>query len=205
MGYFDSTGRFRQLGEVAGLTLAEAKKIQYDAADHGREVKLATGNVYRYSHGNALTPDDLFVIRPNGAGGRLLLALGEIADLPMPFTAATADAAVLATLPAGFAFLLQRGYWEITADMSGGSSSTIGLSSSQAPHTTRGDLLGGAAGDAAAALTAAIGRTVGTVGADVAAGVLLRAGATVRFDRITSAFTSGAGIAHLVGTVVASP
>lgn len=206
MGYFEaSTGRYRQVGEVAGLTLAQVKSIQFDAFDHGRELKLAGGNVYRYVHGNTLAADDIFVIKPNTGGGRLLLAQGQVADLSLPFTFATADAAALATLPAGFALLVQRGYWEITADLTGGASSAIGLSSSQAPHNTKGDILGGAGGDVAASLTAAIGRTLGTVGADVAGGILLKAAATIRFDRITSAFTAGGGNAHVVASVIASP
>lgn len=130
------------------------------------------------------------------------LAPGTTVDLPFAIGFGTADAAVLGTMPTGSALLVIRGYWEISADWTGGSSSAIGLSSSQTGLTTKGDLLGGASGDVAAALTAALSKTPGTIGADVAAGIILKAGSTVRFDRITSAFTAGAGYAHLVGIVL---
>ncbi len=121
-----------------------------------------------------------------------------------------ADAAVLLTVPTGCLLYVARGYWEITADWTGGSSSAIGLSSSQTvgiDHSTKGDLLGGSAGNVAAALTATIGTSEGTIGTDMAAGpgVILRAASTVRFDRITSAFTAGTGNAHLVCTVLKNP
>ena len=128
------------------------------------------------------------------------LAAGSVVDLPFAVGFATADAAVLGTMPAGAKLLLVRGYWEVTADWTGGASSAIGLSSSQVGNTTKGDLLGGAAGDLAAGLT--IGVRAGTIGADIAGGVILLAGATVRFDRIVSNFATGAGYAHLVGIVL---
>ncbi|WP_196302696.1 hypothetical protein, partial [Streptococcus pneumoniae] len=82
-----------------------------------------------------------------------------LVDLPFPIGFATADAAVLGTMPAASSLLVIRGYWEISADWTGGTASAIGLSSSQTAHSTKGDLLGGAAGDVAAALTAALSKT----------------------------------------------
>lgn len=126
-------------------------------------------------------------------------------NLKLPFTFATADAAVLYTVPTGMILLLTHVFWEITADLTGGASSAIGVSSSAAPHTTKGDLLGGAAGDVAAALTAAIGFTQGTIGVSFSAApklVVLPASATIRFDAITSAFTAGAGNVRAVGVLL---
>ena len=150
---------------------------------------------------SALTGDDLFVVTPTNAAGRWLRKVGTV-DLKMAIASGTADAAVLATVPARARFLLRRGCWEITADFTGGNSSAIGASSNGTGYTTKGDLHGGSSGDVAASLTAGV--RAGTIGADVAAGVLLVAGDTVHFDRITSAFTAGSGFLHLVGELVAN-
>lgn len=189
-------------------TLTELKAIVAGDSDRtsGNEIRVsADGSLFYWHATSTLTGDDIFVVTPADApaAGRWLRAPGAMVDLSLPFTFNTADAAVLATLPTGARLLVVRGYWEIAADMTGGTSSTIGLSSGQSPHNTKGDLLGGGSGDAAASLTAGV-RT-GTIGADVAAGALLIAAATIRFDRITSAFTAGSGNAHLVGMLLANP
>ena len=96
---------------------------------------------------------------------------------------------------------MQGGYWEVTTGFTGGSSSAIGLNSSQSGHTTAGDVLGGSGGDVTALLGTA-GIKEATIGADVAAGLVLRAAETIKFNRITSNFTAGAGYAHVVGFLV---
>lgn len=105
----------------------------------------------------------------------------------------TADAAVLFTVPAGHNLRVNRAWWNVQTGFSGGSSSAIGISSSNAAYATKGDLLGGASGDVAASLVA--GQKGGTVGAKVSGNqvVVLVPGDTVKFDRVTSAFTAGAG------------
>lgn len=114
----------------------------------------------------------------------------------------TADAAVLLTVPTGKRLLLERIFWEVITGFSGGSSSAIGLSSSQTGYTTKGDLLGGASGDVAATLVAGV--KGGTLGADFGSNgiILLEPASTIRFDRITSVFTAGAGYVHVCGRVV---
>lgn len=114
----------------------------------------------------------------------------------LPVTFATADAAVLFTLPTGYRAIVGRCLWEVTTAFTGGTSSAIGLSSSNASYTTKGDLLGGASGDVLAGLTTGF---KGTTGAKLATQglVVLAAGDTIRFDRITSVFTAGAGLAHV--------
>lgn len=186
------------------LTLALIKAL--DVTEHlpGETFVVGT-NRYYYHPTSVLTADDIFVIAPTTGAGRYLLAPGFNFDLSLAIAFGTADAAVLATMPTNSFALLGRNYWEITADWTGGSSSAIGLSTSQAPGTTKGDLLGGASGDVAATLVASGGRLLGTVGADVASGILLKGAATVRFDRITSAFTAGTGFAHVVGQMLANP
>lgn len=185
-------------------TLTTLKALDVTEHNDG-EVFLVGSNRYQYFKTSVLAGDDIFVIAPTTGSGRYVLAQGFPFDLALAIAFGTADAAVLATLPAGCYLLGGRSYWEVTVDWAGGASSAIGLSSSQAPATTKGDLLGGSGGDVAATLVASGGRLLGTVGADVAAGILLKPAATVRFDRITSAFTSGTGFAHLVGQVLANP
>ena len=113
---------------------------------------------------------------------------------------ATADAAPLWTVPDGVKLAIERLWWEVTADFTGGTSSAIGVSASVAPHTTKGDLLGGAAGDVAATLVASAGQIGGTIGVSYGTNgvVVLGAGAVIRFDRITSAFTAGSGFVHVL-------
>lgn len=117
-----------------------------------------------------------------------------VVTIPVDFN--KADAAVLFTIPAGYRCQVGRAFWEVTTPWTGGASSAIGVSSSNANANTKGDILGGAAGDVAAGLTAGF---KGTVGAKIAALglVVLVAGDTIRFDRIASAFTAGAGFLHL--------
>lgn len=132
-------------------------------------------------------------------------AVPGFVNLKLPIAAATADAEVLYTTPKGLILILEKIWWQMTADWTGGSSSAIGVSASAAPHTTKGDLLGGGSGDVAAALTAAIGHTQGTIGVSFSAApaiVILPAETSLRFDRITSAFTAGAGFVRAVGRFV---
>jgi hypothetical protein len=154
-----------------------------------------------YSPASSLTADDQLVVRPNDRTtlqtGRWLAKPGQIVDLEFNITHETADAATLYTVPVGCYLRVQRGYWEVTTDLTGGSSSAIGLSSDQSPYTTKGDLHGGSGGDVAATLVAG-DYILGTIGTDIAAGVILTPGKLVRFDRITSAFAAGAGKAHLI-------
>lgn len=195
-------------------TLTKLKTIPTGDHQRGEVIQLSDGRQFYFARDSVETADDIFIVKPNDvtpvasgsvaipAVGRFYLAEGAV-DLSLPIGFGTADAAILATLPTGFSLLVQRGYWEVTTAFTGGTSSAIGLSSSGTGYTTKGDLLGGASGDVLASLT--VGTRPGTVGADIAAGVILNAGDTIRFDRVTSAFTAGAGFAHLVGVLLKSP
>jgi len=128
------------------------------------------------------------------------------AHLKLPFTFATADAGVLFTVPTltngAAAIKLDSLFWEITTSMTGGATPAIGVSSSNAKYSTKGDLLGGASGDLTASLVSTNTYVPGTLGAKFAAAattgkVFLVAGDTLRFDRIASAFTAGAGYVHV--------
>lgn len=210
MGYHDDNGVWRDLSESYGLTVAQLKLLDVTNHQQGERVQLddtRNRNFYIYDATSVLTGDDLFVIAPgDGQPGRYLLAPGCHFDLALPIDFSLADAAALATTP-DTAFLAQlgRSYWEITANWTGGTSSTIGISTDTAPDDTQGDLLGGASGDVAATLVAAGGNLLGTIGANVAAGILLKGDVAIRYDEITSAFTAGTGYAHIVGLMVANP
>lgn len=139
-------------------------------------------------------------------------AIADIGAFPfhlkLPVAFGTADAAILFTVPTGMKIEIHKAYWEPTTSFTGGSSSAIGLSSSNAAYTTKGDILGGAAGDVAAGLVSTGSAYKGVIGAKMAgptsgaAILLLVAADTIRFDRITSAFTAGAGFAHITGAML---
>jgi len=135
------------------------------------------------------------VVTPSAGSGAWLRA-DKVVDLKIPVDFNATDAQVLFTVPTGFRLRPTRPFIEVTTPWTGGASSAIGLSSSNAAYNTKGDLLGGASGDVLAGLTNGMR---GTIGAKVASLglVVLVATDTVRFDRITSAFTAGVGIVHL--------
>lgn len=118
--------------------------------------------------------------------------------LTIPFAFGQADASVIFTVPAGYRMQVVDAAWEPLVSFAGGASSAIGLKSSNAGYATAGDLLGGAAGDVAAGLTAVAATPLKrTIGAKIAAGVWLIAGDTIIYNKITSAFTSGNGNIHI--------
>jgi hypothetical protein len=190
---------------VATLTALKALSNP-EAMVHGNEVLVdADGSRWSFHATSTLTGNDILVATPSSSAyasaGRWLRCCGAV-DLKLAIGYGTADAAVLLTMPTGARMIVRRCYWEVTTDFTGGSSSAIGLSG-PSPHNTKGDLLGGSGGDVAATLVAGV--ALGTIGADTAAGVLLKAADTVKFDRVTSAFTAGAGYAHVVGDLVLNP
>ena len=141
-------------------------------------------------------PSDVLITDP----GRWIRCATSI-DLKLAIASSTVDGATLFTCPAGFRLRLISSFWEATTAFTGGASSSIGLSSSNAFLSAKGDVLGSAAGDVAAEL--ATGAFGGTLGTRMSSGrAVLKAEDTIRFDRIVSAFTSGSGFAHVVVQVV---
>lgn len=159
---------------------------------------LSDDSLWQFDSASALSGDDVLVAAPAAGTGAWLRAPGG-ALLSLPFTFATADAAVLLTVPTGCVLRVHEFAWKITADMTGGAASAIGVSSSNhTGNTTKGDLLGGATGDVAATLVASSGEfamgTIGTTFTTIAnRRPLWKPTDTIRFDRITSAFTAGSG------------
>ena len=140
------------------------------------------------------------VVAPDAGTGRWV-RVGKSIVLKLPIDYTLADAAALLTVPEQMALrLVGMPFWEITTGFTGGTASAIGVSSDSIA-TTKGDLLGGAAGQ----LTAVIGTAgvkPGTIGplidtpAEVQAFVLI-AGKIIRFDRIASVYTAGVGFVHI--------
>lgn len=194
--------------DIADLATLKAEESDRRAPGRIESVRAMQGRRFYWHPTSLLTGDDQLVVRPTDVAadkaGRWLALPGQIVDLEFAFTYETADGATLYTLPTSSALLVQRGYWEITTACTGGSSSAIGLDSDQTGFTTPGDLLGGASGDVEATLVTG-DYILGTVGAKQATGILLVGGKVVRYQRITSAFTAGAGKAHLVGALLANP
>lgn len=144
------------------------------------------------------------VVTPTAAPGGVFLRMDKLVDLKMAVGFATADAAVLFTVPTGFKLRIQRAFWEVTTGWTGGSSSSIGMSSSNAAYSTKGDLEGASGGDLAAVLVTSGSPYVGAAGAKTAgaAPVVLVAGDTIKFNQVVSTFTAGAGFAHVLCEMV---
>lgn len=203
---------------IDGTAATATTRPRYMTVPQGREerVRSLNGRLFAWHPTSTVTADDQLVIIPDdrnvlvdtalsaSLAGRWLAVPGQMVDLALACDYTKADAATLYTMPVGANMRLVPGYWEVTTGFTGGSSSAIGLSSDQTGHTTKGDLLGGSGGDVTATLGSAADYIEGTIGADIAAGVILKAGKLVRFDRITSVFTAGAGYAHVVGQLLSN-
>ena len=203
---------------IDGTAATASTRPRYMTVPQGREerVRSLNGRLFAWHPTSTVTADDQLVIIPDdrniavdtalsaSLAGRWLAVPGQMVDLALACAYTTADAATLYTMPTGANMRLVPGYWEVTTGFTGGSSSAIGLSSDQTGHTTKGDLLGGSGGDVTATLGSVADYIEGTIGADIAAGVILKAGKLVRFNRITSTFTTGAGYAHVVGQLLSN-
>ena len=172
------------------------------------------GSLWRYAAASVLTSDTgaaagpVFVATATTAGAGAFLRVANLLDVPLSIGFGLADAAILYTVPTGYVLRVDRTYYEIATSFTGGTSSAIGASSSDAAYHTKGDLQGGASGDLAAALVSTGGAyKAGTVGAKFGSNgvVVLVAGDTIRFDRIASVFTAGAGKLHVQFSVVTAP
>jgi hypothetical protein len=197
--------RLQQSGPLSVTTKTALAALSASVRSDGLEaVVAADGSKWVFDADSTLadTTSNL-VVTPDAGDGRWIRTDQRV-HLKLAVGFATADAAVLFTVPAGKRLSIDRTFWEVTADWTGGTSSAIGASSATAPHDTKGDLLGGAGGDVAADLQAADGVTGGTVGASFGSNgvVVLDAADIIRFDRIVDAFTAGAGFIHVLATQI---
>lgn len=205
--------------------VSTSTRPRYMTLPSGRieSVRALAGRLFYWHPTSTLTADDQLVIIPDDRNmavdtalaaslpGRWLAVPGQIVNLAFAITKDTADAAVLYTMPTGARLAVQDLFWEVTTAFTGGSSSAIGVSTTKTSPTnwsTKGDLLGGSGGDVEATLIVGA-HIAGTIGTDMdtlakARGASWVAADLFRFDRITSAFTVGAGYVHVRGFLEAN-
>lgn len=160
------------------------------------------GSSYIFDSDSAITADEngVLAVAP-AAGSGMWLRNDQHVQASLAIDHTTADAAHLLTVPTGFVIkVADDPHYDNTVAFSGGTNAAIGVSESIAAGSTKGDLLGGATGDLAAALGTGI--KLGTAGtkmdtiANRRAHVLV-AGDYLRFDRIADNFTAGAGFVRV--------
>ncbi len=147
------------------------------------------------------------VAAPVAGAGRWLRA-DKIVNLCLAVDYTKADNATIFTVPVGARLRPITSYWDITTTFAGGTNSAIGVHASPTGFTTKGDILGGATGDLTATLVSTNTRKVGTAGAKQGSadfGLILLAADTVKFDRIASVYTSGAGNVRVPCELIANP
>lgn len=201
-----ATGASGRTGSVATRTALKAIAAG-SRADQDLVTVRSDGSTWKFVAASTLADDGLvvescnIVITPGSGTGRWVRQ-DQVFTAKIAVSKDTADAAQLMLVPAGYSVkIFDDLSWDVTTGFTGGSSSAIGVSSSNAGSSTKGDLLGGASGD----VTATLGTTgvkQGTAGAQmdtIAHRRALRIEATeyLRFDRITSAFTAGAGYVNV--------
>lgn len=205
MALVNGAGGMTPIANMAALQALAATSIS-----DGQVFLLQTdGSLWRYAAASVLTTDTsgpFLVATATAAGAGAFLRVDREVNLLLPATFANADASVLWTVPTGFIVQIGVPYWHITTTFAGGSSSAIGLSSSNAGCSTKGDLLGGASGDVTATLVSTGAWAKGTVGAKIGKpAVTLVAADAIRYDQITSTYTSGVGVASVPIKVLLAP
>ncbi len=197
-------------GKVLATTKAALKALPSAARYEGMEaLVLADRSRWVFDADLAVVDaTDNVVMSPDGGLGCWVRA-DHTFVMKLPIAFGLADNAVIFTVPEGFALRLAgMPYWETTTGWSGGSSSTIGVSSSRTGFTADGSLLGGAAGDVAATLVAGV--QAGTIGvgmdslAEIQAGLFEEAD-TIIYNEITSAYTAGEGFVCIPVALAAAP
>lgn len=206
-----SKGAFAFIGTATVADRAALKAIAAGSRFTGQLILVQSdGSLWRFDGASTLTDDtaDELVQEPDaGAGAWLRADKAFVMKIPIAF--GLADAAAIETIPEGFALRLTgHPYWEIVTPFAGGVASTIGISTSLTGYDTKGDLLGGAAGDSTAVESAGI--AVGTLGGELNDevgfhAVLLEEGSEIRYDEITSAYTAGAGFVRIPVAVALAP
>lgn len=201
-----ATGASGRTGSVADRT-ALAAIASGSRANNDLVTLLDDGSTWKFVSASSLAQDGLAVLGSNiviqpGSGTGRWVRQDSIFVAKIPIDKTMADAAQLMLVPAGYSVkILDDLSWDITTGFSGGTSSAIGISSSNAGSSTQGDLLGGSGGDVTATLGTA-GVKQGTAGAKmdtIAHRRALRIEATqyLRFDRIVDAYTAGVGFVNV--------
>jgi roadblock/LC7 domain-containing protein len=203
---YDANGNILQ-SLAAGVTYATlaALKASGTLIDGQFYLVTADGSTWRYVKTNTATTDGDFLVATVAAGGVLIRVDKEV-DIQAAVTSATADAAVLYTVPTGFRLQVTVPFWSVSVTFTTGTAGAAGLSSSNAGLSTKGDLLGGATGDLVATLVSTGAYAKGTIGAKAGKpAAVLSAADTIRFDLIAGTYTAGTGIAHIPVRVLLAP
>ena len=205
----------KAIESIDGVSTSTRPRYMTLPSGRTESVRALAGRLFYWHPTSTLTADDQLIVIPDDRNmavdtalaaslpGRWLAVSGQIVNLALPITYATADGATLYTVPTGAALKVEGLFWEVTTGFTGGSSSAIGLASDQTGHTTAGDLLGGSGGDVAATLVAG-DYIEGTLGTDLTNPIVIKAGKLITFERIASAFTAGVGSAHIVAVVLSN-
>ncbi len=143
----------------------------------------------------------LVVVPTVGGGSGRWIRRDTSLDLLLPVSSASTDALSLLTVPDEITLqpLYSAIYLEITTIWAGGINSTIGLSySTPSVAQNKGNLAGAVAGNGGFTATFFAAMTLGSqFAAGLAQAVVLSPTSQIFFDRIVSAFTSGAGLFHV--------
>lgn len=210
MALVNGSGGFSTVANMAALQALAAASL----ADGQTFILQTDGSEWRYAAASTLTSDTgtgagpFFVATATTAGVGAFLRVTQSLEMAVGITFATADLATLYTLPVGLKLRINKVYWEVTTSFTGGTSSAIGVASGNTNFNTAGDLLGGSSGDLAATLVSTgspyKGGTIGTKFGSNGV-VALVGGDTVKFNRITSVFTAGAGNVRMHVSVITMP
>jgi hypothetical protein len=160
---------------------------------------------YRYDGSSSATDGNAgqLIIVPTGSVGRFVRS-DPLVDLVLSATSATADAAQLCVVPAGVTLEPRYNgvFNEVTTIWSGGAGAALGLSfqigTAPALARTKGNLAGGAAGDAGFTGLSFFQPTIGSqFGGGKALQPVLSPGSIIFFDRFGTFFTAGASRFHV--------
>jgi hypothetical protein len=153
------------------------------------------------------TPDNnqgqLAVLPTTGSASGRWIRRDPAFDLLLPVTFANTDNQQLVLVPAEMTLLpVYAGiFLEVSTAWGGGATPTIGLSFTNGTVTrTKGNLAGGAAGNGAFTYVTYRQMTLGSqysIATGTVDAIVLGPGSTILFDRITDAYTSGAGNFHI--------
>ncbi len=198
-------GGVTQIANMAALQALAATSI----VDGQTFILQSDGSLWRYAAASVLTTDTsgpFLVATATTAGAGAFLRVDRVVDIALPVSSATADAAVLYTVPAGFRLQLAVPFWSVSVTFTTATAGAAGLKSSNAGLATAGDILGGSTGDLVATLVSTGAYAKGTVGTKInTPPAVLSAADTIIYNRIAGSYTAGTGIAHVPVFVELAP
>ena len=197
----ETLSTFSNVAGVASLAALKSASL----TDGATYTVAADGSQWRYALTSVLAGDDFLVATPASGTGRLMRVDKDL-DIAAAFGFATADGAVLYTVPAGFRLQLAAPFWSVSTTFTTANAGAAALKSSNAGLNTAGDILGGSTGDLVATLVSTGAYAKGTKGTKIGnPGTVLVGGDTVIYNLIAGAFTAGAGLAHITCRVILAP